>query len=40
LGYGIQIIIDDIVRLFEDEDFRVTRVGDRRQFPALSAQII
>jgi len=28
------------VRLFEDEDFGVTRVGDRRQFPALSAQII
>jgi len=28
------------VRLFEDEDFGVTRVRDRRQFPALSAQII
>jgi hypothetical protein len=28
------------VRLFENEDFRVTRVGDRRQFPTLLAQII
>jgi len=28
------------VRLFEDEDFGVTRVGDRLQFPALLAQII
>ena len=28
------------VRLFEDEDFSVTLVSDRRQFPALLAQII
>jgi hypothetical protein len=35
-----QRIKGDFVRLFEDEDFRVTRVGDRRQFPALLAQII
>src|SRR5262249_9563089 len=29
-----------IRRLFEDKDFSVTRVGDRRQFPTLSAKII
>src|SRR5215472_1302771 len=33
-------INDDFVRLFEDEDLSVTRVSDRRQFPALLAQII
>ena len=27
------------VRLFENEDFGVTRVRDRRQFPAVLAQI-
>ena len=29
----------NVVRLFEDEDFSVTRVRDRRQFPAVLAQI-
>jgi hypothetical protein len=33
-------INDVFVRLFEDEDLSITRVSDRRQFPALLAQII
>jgi hypothetical protein len=33
-------INDVLVRLFEDEDLSVTLVSDRRQFPALLAQII
>jgi hypothetical protein len=38
--FRCRIVRPIIRRLFEDEDFSVTRVGDGRQFPTRLAKII